>query len=439
MSFLRMAFDNSRKAGPGEGDFVSQPHMSLECRINARVKRAIAGIMCTVPFLFAAAAFAQTPTPLTGPGNAAIVNGRVEVDGQPFFPFGFFHVTHNGTEADLLNTLNLTSAAGFNTLVSGYLSTVDYGNYLDQAAQKGVKVVTEFGMSATTLATLISNYATKTAVLGWNIADDVDDGTKTHAQVQTLYTQARAADPRHLTTASGFRAPNEPGPGGVTIQTFYDVLQVAAIERYPMTYTSVKNVYQAAQSTVDAAEAATPKPAVLVDVQSFNWQGANGTRYPTAAEGRTMTYLAIAAGVKGIWYYTFFDSGNYLPSGAPALWTELKALVPEVKTLAPVLLNGVMTRALVDVSGDRFASYWTYQGRLYVIVINTSTTSAKSFSLPMPAGMSGPARPLFSSRPSGMTFTNGVLGGTVQPLDVHVYVLNESLLAPAPPTDLRIK
>ena len=417
---------------------MSQPKTSLECRINARGKREIVGLMCAVPFLLAAAAFAQMPTPLTGPGNAAVVNGRVEVDGQPFFPFGFFHVTHNGTEADLLNTLNLTSAAGFNTLVSGYLSTINYGNYLDQAAQKGMKVVTEFGMSAATLTTLISNYASKTAVLGWNIADDVDDGTKTHAQVQTLYNQARAADPRHLTTASGFRAPNEPGPSGVTIQTFYDVLQVAAIERYPITYTSVKNVYQAAQSTVDAAEAATPKPAALVDVQSFNWQGANGTRFPTAAEGRNMTYLAIAAGAKGIWYYTFFDGSNYLPTGAPALWTELQALVPEVNTLAPVLLKGDMTRVLVDVSGDRFASYWIYQGRPYVIVVNTSTTSAKSFSLPMPAGTSGPARPLFSGRPSGMTFTNGVLGGTVQPLDVHVYVLNETMVPPASATNLRV-
>jgi len=39
---------------------------------------------------------------------------------------------------------------------------------------------------------------------------------------------------------------------------------------------------------------------------------------------------------------------------------------------------------------------------------------------------------------SGFTFTNGVLGGTVQPLDVHVYVLNGSMPLPAPVTNLQL-
>ena len=148
-----------------------------------------------------------------------------------------------------------------------------------------------------------------------------------------------------------------------------------------------------------------------------------------------MTYQAIAAGVKGIIYYTFFDGGNSLPTGSPSLWAELKALVPEVNVLAPALLSGQMTRVLADASGDRFASYWVYENRVYVIVVNTSPSSAKAYSLTMPAGTVGPAQPLFSGRPSGMTFSNGMLSGNVQPLDVHVYVFNG---VPAPPSGLTV-
>ena len=414
-----------------EGSMVSPGRLPSASFVR-NILNGIVGSLCVFQFLLSAPVFAQTPAPLSSPGTAAVVNGIIEIDGVKFFPFGFYHVSQYGTEAQLLNTLNLIAAAGFNLLHSGYIGSFNYGAYLDQAAQKGVRVVTEFEMSSALLTTLINNYASELAVLAWNIADDVDSGTKTHAQVKAIYNQAKTSDPRHLTYVSGYRAPNEPGPGGVTSATFMDVTDLLGMQRYPINNGGpIRIVWQANASNVGLP--------VIANLQAFDWNDSHGNRFPTPAEGRNMTYQAIAAGVKGIIYYTFFDGGNYLPTGSPSLWAELKALVPEVKTLGPVLLNGEMTRALADVSGDRFATYWTYQGRLYVIVMNTSTTSAKSFSLPMPAGTSGPAQPLFSGRPSGMTFTNGVLGGTVQPLDVHVYVLNGSMLPPASPTNLQVK
>jgi hypothetical protein len=386
-------------------------------------------------------ALAQTPpqplAAVSGPGNAAIVNGHIEIDGQPFFPFGFFHVTHHGTGADLFNSLTMLAAAGFNAMHAGHLYTVDYGSFLDQAAQRGVRVITEFAMNASTLTDLINHYSGKRAVLAWNIADDVDDGTKSHAQVQALYTQAKTSDPRHLVSVSGFRAPSEPGPGGVTIATFMDVADMPGIQRYPIAYGPVRLVWQADAGTVDAAKP-RGRP-VIANLQAFNWNNSNGNRYPTAAEGRNMTYQALAAGVKGILYYTFFDASTNLATRAPALWAELKSLVPEVNLLAPAVLSGQMTRVLADAAGDRFASYWVHQGRVYVIVINASATTPKAFSLAMPAGFAGSARPLFSGRPSGMTYSNGQLTGTVQPLDVHAYVLDSNSVPPAAPSGVMIR
>jgi hypothetical protein len=419
-------------------------HMTSE-RIdgNKLWRRVMASMAAAVILVSASAALAAS---LSGPGTAAVVNGRVTIDGQPFFPFGFYHVTHAGTEANLYNSLNMVSSAGFNTLHAGHLYTIDcpgggpcvgYGKFLDAAAQQGVRVITEFGNSSATLTHLINNYGGKAAVLGWNVADDVDDGTKTRDQVFALYNQVKTSDPRHLAYISGYRAPNEPGPGGVTSATFMDLTNLLGMQRYPINYGGpIRIVWHANASTIDAAR---PRGLpVIANLQAFNWNDSHGNRFPTPAEGRNMTYQAIAAGVKGIIYYTFFDRGNYLPTGSPSLWAELKTLVPEVNVLAPALLSGQMTRVLADASGDRFASYWVYANRVYVIVVNTSTSSAKTFSLPMPTGTLGPAQPLFSGRPSGMTFSNGVLSGTVQPLDVHAYVFNGSS-APLAPQGLRVQ
>ena len=304
-----------------------------------KLRGVMASMAAAVILVSSSAALAAS---LSGPGVAAVVNGRVEIDGKPFFPFGFYHVTHAGTEANLYNTLNLVSSAGFNTLHAGTVYPIDHGRFLDTAAQQGVRVITEFGNSPEKLTQLITNYGGKPAVLGWNVADDVDDGTKTHDQVLALYNQAKTSDPRHLPYISGFHTPNQPGPGGVTIVTFMDVTNLLGMQRYPISYGPVRIVWQANAGIVDAAR---PRGLpVIANLQAFNWNDStNGNRFPTPAEGRNMTYQAIAAGVKGIIYYTFFDGGNYLPTGSPPLWAELKALVPEVNVLAPALLSGQMT------------------------------------------------------------------------------------------------
>ena len=115
-------------------------------------------------------------------GNVSVIDTPRE--GFVFFPFGFFHVSQGGTAAQLWNDLNLTADAGFNIIHSRYepgVTDATYGAFLDQAAQRGVRVISE---PAELLTTQITNFKSKTAILAWNIADDVDDGTKTHALIR---------------------------------------------------------------------------------------------------------------------------------------------------------------------------------------------------------------------------------------------------------------
>ena len=235
--------------------------------------------------------------PLTGgPGNAAVVNGRIEIDGTPFFPFGFYHVTFGGTEADLYNSLAMVRSAGFNTLHVGHSYTIDcpdegpcvaYGRFYDEAAQRGVRVITEFGNSSATLTHLINTYGGKPAVLGWNIGDDVDSGAMTHEEVLALYDQAKTDDPSHLPYISGGYTPDQLGPGGDTLADFMDVTDLAAMQRYPVEYGALRLVWQANASAVDSAEPfGLP---VIANIQAFNWNGVagNGTAIRPRPRGGT--------------------------------------------------------------------------------------------------------------------------------------------------------
>jgi hypothetical protein len=77
----------------------------------------------------------------------------------------------------------------------------DYGEFLDRAEKLGVYVVTEQNVG---LLNLINAFKHKPAVLGWNIADDVDNGKLVPQEVLKFHQQAKLADPHHITYISGY-------------------------------------------------------------------------------------------------------------------------------------------------------------------------------------------------------------------------------------------
>jgi len=70
------------------------------------------------------------------------------------------------------------------------------------------------------------------------------------------------------------------------------------------------------------------------------------------------------------------------------------------------------------------AATWRLDNQLYVVVINTHESQARSVAITLPGAPSGAAQPLFGGRPSGLQLSGGRLQGTVNAQDVHVYVLN---------------
>lgn len=112
-------------------------------------------------------------------------------------------------------------------------------------------------------------------------------------------------------------------------------------------------------------------------------------RFPTPAEIRCMTYLALANGCKGVWWFLYQteywnkDRNEFMYGlvdrsfKGDARWEEIGKLTKEISRLAPALLEldlapevSVASDGIAHVLKDR-------QGRSYVFAVNTDTVSAR--------------------------------------------------------------
>jgi hypothetical protein len=165
------------------------------------------------------------------------------------------------------------------------------GSFVDEAARLGVFILVKFNDDA---ISVINTYKDKPAILGWNVADDVDNGKKTADQILQLHKKVKLADPRHITYISG----SYPSKIGQLINT----ADLFGMQSYPVDYEPLSSTHYTISSAVNAA-ALYNRP-VIANLQTFVWQG---RRSPTFKELRNMTYQALIGDVKGIIYYSYYD------------------------------------------------------------------------------------------------------------------------------------
>lgn len=343
------------------------------------------------------------PPPVGGPGHSAVRNGRIEVDGEPFFPHGYYYVSWDEPAAAMLTTLRTVAAAGFNTVHASRPRSGELTAFLDEAERLGVKVLLEGQVREDgCVQDVVRALASHRALLGWNIGDDVH-ANATPQVVRARHASCKRADPDHLTYSTVYD-PEVWGP-------YLDIGDVVAPYAYPVPQLPLREV----DRTLTLARA--PGRPLLGIPQTFS-QGPQ--RAPTAAEIRNMTYQALANGVLGLLHYNFNEGGQPIPERHPELWAETTRLVPEVRRLAPALTRGRYTR-LPAGQGSIVAASWLLDGELFVVVINTHATQARSVSLALPA--TGAAQALFPGRPAGLQLRDGRLQGPVGAQEVHVYVL----------------
>lgn len=346
--------------------------------------------------------------PAQGSSSRVRADGTLLVGGQPMFPMGFYHVSWAGDAQKRLRDLQAIASMGFNVMNATMFDPQEdldgYRKLLDTAQSRGVKLMIE-DFNAVSIAALKSHPAT----LGWMIADDCNN-LITPSELQRRHQATKALDPDHLTYTSMAISFADSHLG------YFGNADAIGNQSYPVDGgDSVGVVYPVMRKLVEQSAAKGTLP--IANLQSFRWTDG---RYPTPRELNSMTNQALAAGVKGILYYTYLDKTNDLAQYS-GLNSELRKLAAEVKLLAPVLMNGERQALTLPASvPEARATLWSYEGRRYLQVLNLSENDAQKLRLALPAGSVG-LTPLFAGRAATLSVSSGQITGTLPALGAQWY------------------
>ncbi|MFC5404249.1 hypothetical protein [Cohnella soli] len=338
--------------------------------------------------------------------------------------------------------MNQLAADGFNFMHPS--ADKDNGfdtSFVDDAGVKGIKLMPE-NINTIVMYDYLTQWKDKTALLGWSICDDCDPYNDP-ATVQGYKDAVRAIDPNHITYGAGVHYTYETG---YNVGSYVNILDAMGREMYPIGSSIPMNtVYAATKDTVDAYGAAG-KP-VFGIIQTFSWHQISPSmgpdpilgRAPDPSELRNMTYQSLAAGAKGIIFFPYYFSptNTMIPSD---LYAETKAMVSEINALKPAFMLGHRTEVATG-NPDLRVTYWEYEGKVYVMIVNTTydsvanipyyqpggpgTTAAINASIPLPAGyQNAVTKSMFTRLPATLAIdANGKLSGTVGAEQVQVYEL----------------
>lgn len=330
------------------------------------------------------------------------------VDGKPFFPLGFYHVSWPFPAEDRLQFLREVAAAGFNTVHASLKQMDEWDPFLAEAEKLDMKVITEFGVD---MVAAIQRYRDRKAVLAWNPGDEPDGGGVPPEVMLERHNRIKDAD-ANVPTYMTLCVP-------AAYQRYAAMAEVIAPDPYPIHHRSASTVPVYTMIS-QAVAAATPlgRPIWAIP-QAFGYKETTSWRVPTFAEERNMTYLALLAGAKGLIYYTYRDTGFDMREH-PELWAGMKTLPGEINTLEPWLLAG--TRGKLETGlPDVFAGLWISGERQALCVVNTAPQEARQVSIQVPEGVKGQVVNLFPTHPASLRLIGDRLLGEIGPLEVQVY------------------
>lgn len=359
------------------------------------------------------------------------------VDGKPFFPIGWYTDSSDSNVDEVANT-------PFNCILSYAMdqkSKADMLKYMDRVEQKGLKLI--YCMN--------DLYPTATYVDSWEgikgndaIAEGVVKACKDHPAIISWYMIDEL--PRKLLPSleDYYRRVSTQDAGHPCYIVLYNMsdigyftgtTDVLGSDPYPVPSSPVTQVSDETDITVAAGHG---HRAVWQVLQAFAWYQHNSTnpdrkhiptpeelqtgRAPSYEEGRCMTYLALTHGSKGILYWCYYDM-KQLPQ-YNEMWTWMKTIGAEVKTLSPMLLShddlGTVRNTQSNVGIH--TKLKRYKGELYLMAVNADKKPC-TVTFDLAKELSGDAKVMFENR--SVTMSGNQLTDSFKPLEAHVYSLGK--------------
>jgi hypothetical protein len=308
---------------------------------------------------------------------------RTIVNGEPFFPLGFY-IAEDPQVSGLLDThLKHIADSGFNTVLSytfgawGWSAATSMGtapsDFLKTVNKYGLRAIynlADFHEGATSFynnfpgATesdleLATDYVNalrgKKALLAWYLTDEPPSSLT--QSVQNLYQLVRELDREHpcyqVHTLDHFDRVSH----GIQLSNFYDSTDVIGVDPYAVPNYPLRIVGEWTEDARTAMRSTKPAWVVIgiADGSIYFGNPCNEQnqppdcyREPTLAEKRCTAYLALIYGAQGLLFYSYFDifrttNGELLPPDSEIVLRrlgEVAQIGQEFNSLTPLLLTG---------------------------------------------------------------------------------------------------
>jgi hypothetical protein len=343
------------------------------------------------------------------------------VDGQPFFPAGFFGM-RTGPTANPIAKAGYTASLTYDSDPQRCKAWLDDCQRLGLLGMVSVPYafVAKFGEVKLRDALRVVEH--HPALLAYYLFDEpsASNPHQTPADLKRVYDIVADEDPYH--------------PVGVCIcvpeyfGAYVECYDMVMPDPYPLVKSRRPLTW--VSEWVDSARTAIgDRKPVWVVPQAFGWDVIENIpdperyRTPTPAQERSMTYLALTHGARAVMYYCFhvytgydaaqekagrspYTLGGYLPDKQPVLWSALDRLGGEMKRLGPALL---LPGAEEGVTGS---VHWRLmpsggKDRVRLVAVNADEMSATTVTLP-----------LKSAKPTKVVFGDGTATATNDGLSV---------------------
>lgn len=271
-------------------------------------------------------------------------DNNLVVNGTPHFPTGFYSVDWAG-RMDLLPeggyTFFHTYASSRPRRLDPETSNWDWQNWLDTGAQHGLRSFMGIGYQGDgeesfqaklaagelpeaeqRITGFIERWQEHPAIGAWYLYDEPSLAGRTPEEMKYLYELADDIDPYHPKVVCQVYW-SDP--------RFVPWLDVLMPDRYPVRGEGSQPLRSVASAVHSARATVRDEKPVWAVLQWYRYEGG---RFPTPREMRCMAFLAVAAGAKGILWYSFYHGYK----NDTAHWPDVAAIGGELRSIEDVVL-----------------------------------------------------------------------------------------------------
>ena len=374
-------------------------------------------------------------------------NQKLVAGGKPFFPIGIWPFDGN-----IARTARETGA---NCILSwswsatdepdGRGTRLDWAKWvLDEAHKHGLKWMVGLGRAETharrfkTVRRRARALGNHPGLLVWEEDEQIaHGGPNTYDAIKTIYGLLREEDPHHpfvtgdVMTRPGLKEGDLPMQGTGSFQNIVfppGAHDIGMWWWYPLPLPEDAQGFggpEGREYLTGGLRIAGDKP-LWITLQVFAWgpdrSGLQGDHIPTIDEIKCMTYLAIAWGVDGVWYYGVVGQSYTSLDSDPQKYQQFKDFTKDLRRLEPALCAADERR--FKATPDDFAVdsvMKTHAGRKYLIAANRNKQPRQAtFQI---EGLADKAITVYQEdrtiQAAGGTFTDAFDG-----FGTHVYIWN---------------